>query len=274
MQFLKRFGLFLLDLSLLILSLILTLFLTGEADHLCPSLFWPAFFLGSVASIFLFFWLRKRSYKFKLEREATFFLAARRAAALYPRRTKYFQRIRRRVLWLPSACAFFVLFFFPQATHVAHPGAHRLVHNQVHIPWKWSIILVFETPTDNSSGVYTIMNTDAPWPFGNKSLWSNTARISGATFSSLKATEVLERRHYRALWPQDRKTMASSLEFNSQGITLSCLRYLRRPNGDDWIVECETTSPLQERNFQANFLGAAEDIPAFYKIVQNVAPAN
>jgi hypothetical protein len=274
MHFLKRFGLFLLDLSLLILSLILTLFLTGEVDHLWPLLFWPAFFLGSFASIFLFFLLRKRSYKFKLESEATSFLAARRTAALYPRRTRYSQRIRRLALWLPSACAFFVLFFFPQATHLAHPGAHRLVHNQVHIPWKWSILLVFQTPTGISSGVYTIINTDAPWPFGNKSLWSNTARISGATFISLTASEVLERRHYRALWPQDREIMASSLEFNSQGITLTCQRYLRRPHGDVWIVECETTSPLQEYNFEANFLGAAEDIPAFYKVVQNVAPAN
>jgi len=274
MQFLKRLGLFFLDLSLLILSLILTFFVTGGASSLWPALAWPSLFIGFAASLFLFFRLRIRSYRIKMEHEAARFLTARRAAALHPRRTKYFRRTRRCLLWLPSACAFFVVFFFPQATHLVHPGAQRLIHNHVHIPWNWSIIYTFESPTGNFSSVYAISNRDAPWPFGNKPFWAKTARISGASFGSVKAAELLERRHARALWPQRQKAMESSLEFHSHGITLTCRRYLWHEYDDHWTIDCETTSPPQERNFDTHFYGAPEGIPDFYQIIQKVAPAD
>jgi hypothetical protein len=43
---------------------------------------------------------------------------------------------------------------------------------------------------------------------------------------------------------------------------------------ENWFVDCETTSQLQPANFDAQFFGPEEDIPAFYQIIQRVSPAH
>jgi hypothetical protein len=301
MPLLKRLGLLFLDVSIFIFCLILTLFLIGAAIYIWPPLAWPSAVLGFAGSMLLFFRLRKRSYKSKIEHEAARFLAARRAAALHPRRAKYFRLVRPYVLWLPSACALLVLLFFPQTTHLFHPrfgpedrsysvfmflprashlfhpGADHAIHNHIHIPWNWTITYTFKSSTDAFSNAYVVFGRNAPWPFGKKPFWTKTARASAAVFSSINAAELLDRRKYRALQLENPYTITSILEFHSHGITLTCGRHLwypSLPDGDYWIVDCETTSPLQERNLDAHFYGSAEDIPAFYQILQAVSPAH
>src|SRR5208337_5376467 len=142
-------------------------------------------FLGLAIPTYCFLWVRKIGRPFKIRYEAARFLASRRAAILHPRRARYLRIARPYLLWLPSSCAFFVLFFFPQASHLFHvrseaedrdssvlmflprarhlfhPGANSVLHNQVSIPWSWTIAYTDVWP-DSTSTVYAICPGQAP----------------------------------------------------------------------------------------------------------------
>jgi hypothetical protein len=298
MQLLKNIGLFVRDVSVLIFSLVLTLFITAGAEYVWHALAGFSFLACFPASIYLFFRLRKRSYNSKIEHEAARFLAARRSAALHPRRANYFRLVHPCLIWLPSACALLVLFFFPQATHLFHPrlepedrsysvfmflprashlfrpGADRVIHNQASIPWNWTIAYTWVW-SDSTSSVYAICPGQASWPFGSKLPWDKTARLCGVTFDSISASSLLEiRNHGNRKYCREQESSVKSTELRSNSITLICRQFHTRSFTKLWKIDCETSSDPQPLNFDAQFIGPEENIPAFYQILQSVSPSH
>jgi hypothetical protein len=297
-EFLKRLGIFFLEALVLILAFILTAFLSDGITYLWNMPPYLIVFLSLAVPTLCFLWVRQMGRPFKIRYDAARFLAARNAAGLHSRRRRYLRMARPYMLWLPSACALAVLLFFPQTSHLFHlrsepgdlrgsimmffprmphlfhPGADQAIHNQVSIPWNWTIAHSSNWP--GYSTVYTICPGQAPWPFGNKPFWDKTARLCSASFSSITPAALIERRESRVRWPQRQReeTMVTLSQINSHSILLTCRRYQTRWTMENWFVDCETTSQLQPANFDAQFFGPEEDIPAFYQIIQRVSPAH
>jgi hypothetical protein len=298
-QFLKRLGIFFLEALVPILAFILMAFLCAGITYLWNMPLYLIVFLSLGVPTLCFLWVRQIGRPFQIRYDAARFLAARRAAALYPRRARYLRMVRPYLLWFPSACALLVLLFFPQASHLFHlrsepgdlrgsimmffprmphlfhPGADQAIHNQISIPWNWTIAYSANWPDFNST-VYTICPGQTPWPFGNKSFWDKTARLCSVSFSSITPAALIERRERRVQWPQRQReeTTVTLSQINSHGILLTCRRYQTRWTTESWLVDCETTSQLQPANFDAQFFGPEGDIPSFYQIIQNVSPAH
>ena len=146
-----------------ILAFILMAFLCAGITYLWNMPLYLIVFLSLGVPTLCFLWVRQIGRPFQIRYDAARFLAARRAAALYPRRARYLRMVRPYLLWFPSACALLVLLFFPQASHLFHlrsepgdlrgsimmffprmphlfhPGADQAIHNQISIPWNWTI---------------------------------------------------------------------------------------------------------------------------------------
>jgi hypothetical protein len=84
----------------------------------------------------------------------------------------------------------------------------------------------------------------------------------------------MENRRWTPDPTRTQKQEESVAEFHSHGVSLTCRRYLWRQNRTDWIIDCETTSRLQTHNLRAEYFGAADGIPDFYQVIQNVRPAD
>jgi len=288
---LKRLGLFLLDVGLLILFLALTLFFSAAAEYLWPPLIAPTLLIFFFVSIYLFYRRRMKPRQFKLNYDAARFLAARRDAALYPQRTQYARISRRFLLCFPGLCNLLLLIFFPQVTHFVHPRTedkpgwtvtlvprlHRIfssspeaiLHHEVSIPWNWEIVRTIESP--DYSYVYTICPDHGAWPTISQIFQSNTnCSISLASESS----EAIHRRIGTESSQENLERPIDSIsEVNSGGVELTCQHHKYALLPDYWTVVCETSSPLRSRNLQASFHGHSKYLPAFFELLKTVSPA-
>jgi len=268
---LKRFGILCLDVLLFFCGVLLTMFLA--ASFLWPNQFAMllVLFAGTSASMLVLFVRRQQFHRSQLGVDAERFLAARRAAALHPLRTKFWKRLERIALWLPSSLAAFVLLFFPQVSHLAHPRVDRLIRNQVHIPLNCTVLFTWSTPIDGSV-VETICGERNPWPFGWHSPRVRPMDLSSITFHSISAAQVAE--SARENWPWRRFTGPEEVrELHSQGITLSCRQFRMAAENGRRTITCATTSPPQDWNFAAEYFGPPGDIPHFYQVIADFGPA-
>jgi hypothetical protein len=105
-------------------------------------------------------------------------------------------------------------------------------------------------------------------------LGENYVNFCKVSFSSETAASALERRERQSHWRREDKTRDSVSEIGSKGITLTCRQYKHDWTRDSWTVDCETTSPLQPHNLDAHYYGPSDGLPDFYRIIQNVRPAD
>jgi hypothetical protein len=54
----------------------------------------------------------------------------------------------RPLLWLPSSLAVLMLLFFPVGSHIIHPSGHYLRHYRIPIPWNWTVIDQWVSPSE------------------------------------------------------------------------------------------------------------------------------
>jgi hypothetical protein len=214
----KRIGIYFLESVVLLFGAILGLCLgLVFFEYLNVRDPFPVLASALLLSFILFIYVRRKTQHFKLRYDAARFLADRQFALLHPRRAKLVRTAKRVLLLLPSAWALTVLLAFPQVTHLfhlraemgdsvlrpwiflpelhnlSHSGSDLLLHNQVHIPWNWTILNTFDAPGRFSS-VYILIDHRAPWPFGGEFRPNQGDYLSQVTISSLSPGEVVDRR--------------------------------------------------------------------------------
>jgi hypothetical protein len=204
------------------------------------------------------------------------------ARQLHSARARRVRLLKRCLLWVPSGCAAFVMFFFPIATHMLHPCSHYLKHYRVPIPWTFT---VFSSPgrSDEYAYVNVLLSRTGKARFGVTPFWDRGRVFSRMTFGSVGPKAPFEFNHGTTTSMREGATQISSGEFRLGGVILSCWQYLTphrrwlpillghsydgRPL---WEVICETPLDVKTRDFYASFNGNFDDIPAFYAVLQGV----
>jgi hypothetical protein len=240
------------------------------------------FLFGLLLTTVGFAVLLRKHRSWKLEYDAVGWALTQAERRLYPTRARLKRIILRTVLWAPSAVAAFVLFFFPVATHVVHPG--RLLRDYyVPIPWTFTI-LQWLSPTDSYSSVNVIVSSSGkgrfgitPFPIGP--LRQDPPLLSHFDFESNSNARPFD--FETAAANSDDATQVVTRQFRLDDAALTCWQYRpRRPrhalywpaSGFSWYVLCAGPASGGRQNFQAIFRGREEDLQSFYQIIEGVRP--
>jgi hypothetical protein len=282
----KRTLLFTSELGFLVLGLALTLAIASYiavSNDCYNSVECPAFSgvlaAGVVLTIVGFVLLRRRTRSWKIEYDAVGWALAHERK-LHPTRSRYKKVVSRFLVWLPSMIATTVLLFFPAASHLIQPGSQRLVHYRVSIPWTVVVTPVPGVPSESFVAAFTLIGSNGAFrltPFWRGEIFSSQMGF-GSTLHAPDASEdkiITERRHVGA-------TQLSRRDFRMGDLALSCWQYLpphdwpyrRRSIGSAalWQIDCQTPVGIGGQQFYASFRGSEADVPAFYKIIEGVAP--
>jgi hypothetical protein len=240
------------------------------------------FLIGLLLTIVGFIAVRGKTRKWKIEYDAVGWTLAQAERKLHPTLARR-KRIARRVLvWIPSLIAAAVLFFYPEAFHLVHPGSQKLGPYRVSIPWTLAIISPPGLPADSVVIALALVGSDGNlyWtPFWGRELFS-----SGMGFESGKRDE--DNSDYRVQYAEEMHAEGTQVlrkEFQLSDVGLTCWQYLlpdRRHSavwaavtGPLWQIDCETPMGVHGQHFAAWFRGSERDIPAFYRIIERVVPA-
>jgi hypothetical protein len=252
------------------------------------------FFAGFVAGLFLtagaLLLLRRKTWS-EVEYDKSAWVRRQTERKSHPVRTRY-KRIATRILvWVPSAIAALVLFFFPVATHFVHPGSRYLEHYRFRIPWTYTVFPSDGWGWDLASiirlagaayydGFDVVISSSGRGRFGVTPFlvppfWNRQQPISDVTFGSVPNAAVLQTE-----WFKERYGTATEIRgFRLGGIELTCWQY-RSPyrsenwpyNALVWHVYCATPVSAGPHSFDATFDGRDEDLGSFYQIIEGVTP--
>jgi hypothetical protein len=199
------------------------------------------FLVGGLASLAGFVLLVRRNAARRVQYDAEDYPVEKANRKLHPRRERR-KRIARRVLvWLPSGIVAFVLFYFPQATHIVHRWATQVGPYRVPIPWRFVIL-----PVPNQQ--------NAIWAFGKfrkqgpgdlTRMWISSS--PGASWRSVEGGDLM-----------------------IGSIPLSCKELVNIRRKEMKSVQCRTLPQAQGWNFYAGFSGDDEDRAAFNEILRGV----
>ncbi len=205
---------------------------------------------------------------------------------LHPVRRKC-RRIAQHVLvWVPSAIAAFVFFFFPVLTHLVHPSSRYLHGYTVPIPWTLTVLPSYRTMTD-SLAIEVVVDSSGTGRFGITPLlflvqpsWE-APPVSGMRFRD-GSDDILQmmvadaQRRRIQLQVQHRRLKLGDIE-------VTCGQYRpywgpiwpwhRPSDASIWRVDCQTSSAAEPRGFSASFYGHEEELQRFYRIVGGIRPA-
>jgi hypothetical protein len=98
------------------------------------------FCVGLLLTVVEFFRFRRRTRLWKIKYDAEGFEIGQAERRLHPSRARFRRIVGRTLLWVPSAIAAFVLFFFPVATHAFHPLSQYLTHYRIPIRWTFTVV--------------------------------------------------------------------------------------------------------------------------------------
>ena len=156
MRTIKRVLIFVSEIGVLVSGLVVSIALAGFVDHftsfdnaLAPITFVCGLLLTAAA--FLVFLRKNRAWKFQYD--VVGWEISRAHRKLRPRCAQYKRMVRRTLVWAPSALAALVLFFFPVASHLLHPGSQYLRHYHVPIPWTVTVLLHGSLMARTASGI-------------------------------------------------------------------------------------------------------------------------
>jgi hypothetical protein len=135
------------------------------------------FGFGLILTVMEFIAFRRRTRPWKIEYDAVGWEFSRVDRRLHSPRARNKRIIRRALLWVPSALAASVLFFFPVATHLGHPGSRHLAHYRVPIPWTATVL---SFPSIDL--VAALVNSSRAGRFGVTPFWDKEPLLSFMTF--------------------------------------------------------------------------------------------
>lgn len=174
------------------------------------------------------------------------------------------------MLWAPSACAAFVLVFFPAATQIRY--GHRVGNFRVPLPWSWTILKEYGDGT-RADIIETLMTDDGVGRFGINPFWTSNPSFSEAWF----ATRTSPRTHQER---QDERTRdaagpISTRDVALRDLTVTCWEFLRSwplypPLSGNYVIECEAAGVTRYQDFEAGFVGRQQDISDFYVVLQQM----
>jgi hypothetical protein len=178
--------------------------------------------------------------------------------------------VQRYLLWVPSACAMFVLVFFPAATQIRY--GHRVGNFTIPLPWSWTIL---EYRDDVQPYIMeALMSREGVSRFGVNPFWSLNASFSEVWFVTAPDGTFGPDRRGRE---RERAGMAqvSKREVVLRDLTVTCWEFLRSYQSytllsGSWEIECESPEFNRYRDFQAGFVGRQEDTSEFYRVLQQV----
>jgi hypothetical protein len=251
------------------------------------------FFAGAFAGLFLTAGalqiLRRRTWR-EVEYDRSDWVRSQAERKLHPTRTRY-KRIATRILvWVPSAIAALVLFFFPVATHLVHPSSQYLEHYRFRIPWTytvfpsegwgWDLRSVLISPRPRYyDGFDVIVSSSGRGRFGMTPFlvppfWNRQQPISDITFGS-DSNGALRTEWFKARYGSPTQMRG----FRLGGIELTCWQY-RSPFRSEswpynvlvWHVDCATPASAGPKAFEATFDGREENLESFYRIIEGVTP--
>jgi hypothetical protein len=280
MRLLKRLLLFALETGAFVFGTVLAVVISALVDPRFSLLAIVTGFALTVSSLVV---IRGKTRRFKIEYDAANWAARRSFRLRYPSEAIYLQVLWRCLLWLPTACAVFVLFFFPIASHIVHPRSHFLRHYRVPIPWNFMVFSSSPGPPDQYSFVDALASSSGVGRFGITPFWDREYVPSLMDFGSVGPNGSFEISHRDSETRRKGAAQLSKRSFQLSSADLTCWQYLspqsRAPRfwlGHSydarplWEVTCETSVDAHDRDFYALFYGRAEDIPAFYNVLQNV----
>ncbi len=140
MRLTKRIVLTLIEAVFLLFLSILTIALAAFLKSALNVPHEYGFLLGSAFSLYGLFIIQGITRKWKTEYDAARSIRRRIEVILHPSRARFLRLVQRSLLWLPSACASLVLFFFPIVTHFLHPFSQYVKHYRIPAPWTWTML--------------------------------------------------------------------------------------------------------------------------------------
>jgi hypothetical protein len=270
----KRILLFTSEVALFAFGLFLSLVITIAADSWWSIewALWPCLSL-TIAGCVMF---RRKTRPWKIEYDATGWRLSQVERKLHPARATYKRIASRILIWVPSATAAFVLFFYPVVTHLLHPSSRYLNDYRIPIPWTYA---VWPGPPVENTVVMALASSTGRGRFGLTPFWDKDIAFSFLTFGTTELDEGdfafrnnWKATHQEATEVLDRKFLIG------EGL-LNCRQYIPRSGrgpvwpfgaGPIWEVDCDTPLNVHLQNFYASFYGRQQDIPAFYEIIQGV----
>ena len=284
MRPIKRFLVFSSELGILVLGFVLSLAIAMDlASSENTAQFAPFVFYSSlILTVVAFFVLRRQTRAWKIRYDAVGWKLRQAERKLHPARARYKRIVRRNLVWVPSAIAAFVLFFFPFATHLAHPRPLDLMNYRIPIPWTFT---VFRSSVPQYSGVEAIVNSSGMKRFGITPFWDGERRFSLMNFVSTNGP--LSSGLQNGDWMPRDASQLSTRKLRANDVGFTCRQYLRQPrrpfvfgigplyaNGPFWEINCQAAAGGYKQVLDASFFGREEDIPEFYSIIAGVRFVN
>jgi hypothetical protein len=212
---------------------------------------------------------RRRMRPWKIEYDAADWQCSKAERKLHPVRARWKRAARRILIWVPTAIAAVVVFFYPIATHLL-PHSRCCGPYRVSFPWTFMTI---PSPVSSDWALVLLDGSDrgrlGVTPVAVPPFWGNFQPVSFMIFGS---------------YPQPSTGSVGKQLSGQEGMriknfrigndVLTCRQYERHgPEiGLDWTVQCETATP--HANFYATFAGPERDLPAFYDVVRRVTTVN
>jgi hypothetical protein len=165
------------------------------------------------------------------------------------------------LIWIPSLIAAFVLFFYPVASHLRHPGSQYLTHYRIPIPWT---VAVHSFPEFLELVPHEMVDAhvrnSGRGRYGAVLFWEKQPITSNLVFGNA---------HFEfGSGPASGDVFIKVLHLAD--ITLIC-REVQSSSLPGWMgVSCQTPGDLGEFNFYARFWGVGDDLPFFYSILSGV----
>jgi hypothetical protein len=218
------------------------------------------FILGNVFMNALLIYYRHKNRDRWIKSEAAKWLHRRSQSRRSRKATRW-------LLWLPSIFAVWVLVFLPLATHVTHPSSHYLPGYRIPIPWTWTAVPVCFGDT---CWVDAVISSKGRGRFGVTPFWPTT-QLSMVSFGTTKSD------YAASDWKPEGVSHLTEVDLNIGNMPFRCWQYVSQNDlfnrqliglGADvmaWNVVCSNGT------FYASFFGRAEDLPAFYNVLQRTS---
>jgi len=235
-------------------------------------------FSGLVFTSFLVRWVRRRHAPQKFAYDVAGWTLDQAEREHNPQRRKCKRILVASLVTLPSLLAAFVLFFFPAASHLRHPGSRYFPHYRVPIPWTITVLFPAQLDGGDTFRFLTGIVSSNPWSrFGMATFWDRESLSAIVTFGtrhlSDDTSDVPE-----SVRLGDTADLVRR-EFRSNSLALTCWQWrysssaLRRQLRNElvWNVSCRAPADVYQQRFEASFYGRRESMPGFYKIIEGVA---
>ena len=228
-----------------------------------------AFFVCVGCAIGAFILFRRKSKKWKLKWDAEAYLDFRERMRATPEGTRRLEKLRRGLLWAPSLCAAFVLFFQPLASRTIFSARHLVPHYQFSVPLNWMIV-----KSRYDLFTWTAFNNEGALRYGFTPIWMNRTYRSGAVFGWTDFRTPYEWWKPRHEMESGKRTDIAAPSFTIGRLKVQCWEYTTRYRDPEPLkdIVCATEPNGVDFNFHASFWGHEQDKKDFYDVLRSARP--